>query len=105
MNSLKLKATFLNQSATFNLKILTISEENRIRENFFGLNEKEQEEKGYEIMVSSLTEFSTENVILADEKSIPAKDYFADKTTVTERIAHFVFRSWLLAQAPNIDFL
>lgn len=112
MNSIGLSAKLGNEKATFNLKVLTIAEENRIRQSFLGLNDKEQEEKSFELTAAALTEFLIGDIecsfIDADgnEKGteVSAKDFFADKTPSRERIADYAFRAWLVSLQPTVDF-
>lgn len=113
MDSIKIKTVFGSKTVIFNLKVLTVAEENKIRASTFGLTEKEQEEKGFENIVSALAEFSATNpkkVIIDSEdgereEEITVRGFFAEKTPATERIAHYAFRSWFVAMTPSIDFL
>ena len=109
MNSIKLRAGFGNETAVFNLKVLTIAEENKLRAANLGLKEEELAEKEYELNVAALAEFSlskVEVVIAEGEKrELTVEQYFEKRTAASERIAQYVFRSWLIALSPTVDFL
>jgi hypothetical protein len=108
MDSIKLKTVFGQETVIFTLKVLTVAEENKIRAATFGLSEAEQDEKGFDLMVNALDEYSTEfaEIVRGDEtQQMDVKKYFAERSAAKERIAHYAFRSWLLALQPSVDFL
>ena len=113
MDSIKLKTVFGKEAVIFTLKILTVAEENKLRQRAFGKTEREAEEKAFETAVSALTEYSLESAErhFIDEdgneikQAVPVSQYFETRNPVTERIAHYAFRSYLLALQPSVDFL
>lgn len=112
MDSIKLKTVFGKNIVALTLKVLSIAEENRLRQRGFGLSENEREEKGYELAVSALTEFATEDgeIISFDENGkevierVSVAEYFKNKDAAKERIAHYAFHSWLVALQPDVSF-
>ncbi len=104
---------FGKEAVIFTLAILSVAQENKLRSSAFGKTDEEMEEKSFDAAVSALTEFAVEEaeVITFDsegkevKETVSVKDYFAEKSPVKERIAHYAFRSWLVALQPSIDFL
>jgi len=121
MDSIKLKTVFGSETVIFNLKVLTVAEENKIRASTFGLKDDEKEAKEYDNIVSVLSEHSAEAAHIPTLetveveggktetkevlKPISVREYFQNRTAAKERIAHTAFRAWMVALQPSYDFL
>ena len=109
MDSVKIKTVFGSETVIFNLKVLTVAQENKIRAATFDLKESEKSEKENANIISALSEYAENSKveIIGEESSklVEVTDYFKDLTAAKERIAHVVFRSWFVSMIPEVSFL
>lgn len=93
----------------FFLRLISIDEENKLRQKAFGLKEEERAEKEYQINVDMLCDLSVmmpegiESIGNATSISDAIRDFFHQKTALKERIAFFAVRGFFLRIQPS-DF-
>lgn len=106
---------------TFHLRMISIVEENALRQKMFGLTEAEKAEKSYQNNVDMLADLSAEHPDVLEEdaegnkRSMPfelqnspsgaVKAFFVEKSILKERIAEYAVRGYFLQLQPSVDFL
>lgn len=106
---------------TFHLRMISIVEENALRQKMFGLTEDEKAEKSYQNNVDMLADLTAEHPDVLEEdakgnkRSMPfefqnspsgaVKAFFAEKSILKERIAEYAVRGYFLKLVPDISFL
>jgi len=96
---------------TFFLRMIGITEETAYRQKLFGIPENERDEKEYLAAVDLLAEISEKlpSGMFGDAvpKGMPdfcIREFFAEKTPVKERIAHFAVRTYFTRLLPEESF-
>ncbi|MBX3288460.1 MAG: hypothetical protein KF855_03850 [Acidobacteria bacterium] len=122
--TLKITVTF-GKPYTFFLRMISIAEENKLRQKSFGLSDDERAEKEYDINVQMLKDLSTDGpyglfdprpenlpandeTAYADSFTTPAERitaFFAERTILKERIAFYAVRSYFVRLQPSESFL
>jgi len=104
-------AKLAGKSARFTLRMISMQEEQQLRQRFTALNDGDQTdriEKEYQINKDALIKFNLADVeqeqIGESLKYISITDFFAERTPFTERIAEFVTRGFLQQLNPEISF-
>lgn len=97
---------------TFHLRLISIDEENQLRQKMFGLSEKEKTEKSYQNNVDLLADLSTKlpdgmfgDAVPKCPTDCAVREYFADKTVLKERLADYAVSAYFAKITPTIDFL
>lgn len=97
---------------TFFLRMIGIAQETAHRQKFFGIPENERDEKEYSAAVDLLAEISEKlpEGMFGDAvpKGLPdfcIREFFAERTPIKERIAHFAVRSYFTRLLPEESFL
>jgi hypothetical protein len=105
-----------NSPITFHLRMIGIAEETELRQNMFGLTEKEKAEKSYQNNVDLLADLSVSHPdVLIDGKLQPfefqdsennaVRSYFAERTIIKERVAEYAVRGYFVKLQPDVSFL
>ncbi|HEX8289828.1 MAG TPA: hypothetical protein VF556_17735 [Pyrinomonadaceae bacterium] len=91
---------FRNNKTRFDLRMISIAEEEEIRLKFTDIadSDSEKEEKEYEICLEALTKFSVKL-----ESGFRTK--FSDRTVTNERIIRAAYREFRSALTPEVTFL
>ncbi len=84
----------------FNLRMISITEENELRQKMFGLTDNEKAEKQYELNVALLVDYS---INVEDTNKI--REYFSKWSVMKERIAEYAVRAYFLKLQPEVNFL
>jgi hypothetical protein len=97
-----------DRTYTFYLRLISIAEENQLRQRAFGLNEEERAKKEYQINVGMLADLSVkmpDGIEAKKGKSIgdAVSEFFREKNALKERIAFFAIRAFFLRIQPS-DF-
>lgn len=110
---------------TFHLRMISIDEENKLRQKMFGLTEEEKAEKAYQNNVDMLADLSEKipagmfpnkpNTIAEDapkthyfedftKPEVAVQSFFAERTVLKERIAEYAVRGYFVRIAPDVNF-
>ena len=97
---------------TFHLRLITLDEENQLRQKMFGLTEAEQAEKSYQHNVDFLADYSEVLPEGMYGDAIPkcpipeaVRQYFSEKSVIKERTAEYAVRAYFSKLTPDISFL
>lgn len=118
---------------TFHLRMISIDEETKLRQRMFGLTEEEKAEKAYQNNIDMLADLSEsvptarrvvttmekrdgdkkereyaeiKEVELVEGKSAAAavREYFAEKSSLKERVAEYAVRGYFIKLQPEVSF-
>jgi actin-related protein len=104
-------ATLAGKSATFALRMVSMQEEQQLRQRYSALNDGDQKDrisKEYLINADAITNYLTDGIKTQDPEKkdieITAEQFFNNKTAWTERVSEFVMRGYLAKLNPEISF-
>ena len=120
METVKIAVTFGKTHLVFCLQLLSIADENKLRQQYFGLDE----DKTYQVSVDALAKYAAEmpeglfpnkpEVVSEDDAAVyiedysspekAVKDYFRDKSAAKERLAEYTIRAYLQSLQPETNF-
>lgn len=91
----------------FNLREVTLAEEQKLRSKSFGLTDEKAAAKEYELNVSILRDLSVKAPMAVDgdtSETFEVDAFFAERTPRKERIAFFAVRGYFARLMPEEDF-
>ncbi len=97
---------------TFHLRMISVTEENQLRQKMFGITEAEKAEKSYQNNVAMLADLSVKLPDGMYDEAVPkcpvdqaVKSYFAEQSILKERIAEYAVRGYFIKLQPDVSFL